>query len=263
MTRFDDPFRSGSDPKSPVSPRRHSDEAAQSDRMHIAARINRMNRPGRLDSEPQGRAETATPHQLPKKGTFLPLAVSVVVLLGLFGGGLYFASRHNWFNFSRVQSSSPAVPSVESATVLFSGRANELSAGLGNALQQDTSDPSVVWIESSLKAAKPSGATDGVSVKVPSPLSEQVQGKRVRVTVSAKSGKDAPSPFAVAYSTGAASNSGWIVFQPTRDFDDFSFVYRVPRSSGSGVTHYVGIWSDIAGQGVPLAIRRVAITPLP
>jgi hypothetical protein len=99
-----------------------------------------------------------------------------------------------------------------------------------------------------------------VSLKVPIPLSGGLQAKRIRVTVSvARDDRESPSPFAVAYSTGGAGNSGWRVFEPSQEFKDFSFSYLVPHRAG-GLTHYVGIWSDIAGRGAPLAIRRIAIT---
>jgi hypothetical protein len=111
-----------------------------------------------------------------------------------------------------------------------------------------------------LKAANSNGATDGVSVNVPSSLTGEIQAKRIRVTVSARGGgKNVQSPFAVAYSTGSAGNSGWFVFEPTSEFNDFSFNYVVPRGGG-GLNHYVGIWSDIAGRDAPLAIRRITIT---
>jgi hypothetical protein len=153
---------------------------------------------------------------------------------------------------------------AENTTVIFSGKASELSAKSGNTIAEDPSNPSIVWIRSSLKTANPSGATDGVSIKVPASLSGEIEAKRVRVTISAARGQNEgiSSPFAVVYSTEGAGNSGWRVFDATQQFQDFSMSYLIPRNAG-GVPNYVGIWSDISGRATPLAISRVTITVLP
>jgi len=189
----------------------------------------------------------------------LSLAIGIAFLAGVMIVGIYLAPNNQWFGLTSFRSASPSQD--ESSTVIFSGKPNELRAAPGNIVQADQSNSSITWIRSKVTTAKSSGATDGVSVKVPSSLSDEVQGKRIRVTVSARGGSaDIPSPFAVAYSTGAR-NSGWLVFEPTDRFTDFSFNYVVPRS-GAGSNHYVGIWSDITGRGAPLAIRQIRITML-
>jgi hypothetical protein len=66
----------------------------------------------------------------------------------------------------------------------------------------------------------------------------------------------------VAYSTKGNGSSGWIVFQPTTAFKDYSFIYRIPPGAAAQ-DNYVGIRSDIAGRGTPLAIRQLSITVLP
>ena len=54
--------------------------------------------------------------------------------------------------------------------------------------------------------------------------------------------------------------SGWVVFTPSPEFDDYSFDYRVPARVGTA--QYVGVWSDISGRGAPLAVRSITIEPL-
>jgi hypothetical protein len=187
------------------------------------------------------------------------LSVGVALLLGAVAS--YFAYRNHLFDVpTGSDTTAERYQSMKSETVIFSGQADQLSAASGNAIQVDPSDASIVWIRSSLTVAKSGGATEGVSIKVPSPLSGALEAKRILVTVSAaRDDRRAPSPFAVAYSTGGAGNSGWRVFEPTPEFKNFTFSYVVPRKA-AGLTHYVGIWSDIAGRGAPLAIRRVTIT---
>ena len=197
--------------------------------------------------------------------SFMPAIIGIALLVGISAAGFYFADRYHWIDLSSFHSK-PEANSARSAgktMTIFSGRASELRSAPGNTIQKDPSDPSIAWIRSSLKAAKSKGATDGVSVNVSNALTGDIQGKRIRVTVSAKrGGKDVQSPFAIAYSTGSAGNSGWLVFEPSNEFNDFSFNYVVPRAGG-GLNHFVGIWSDIAGRGAPLAVSSVTITILP
>jgi len=183
------------------------------------------------------------------------VAVFVLSFALLAAGGFYLAN-------TLITPSPQDEGSKTDTTVIFAGQRDQLVAAQGNTVQQDPSDPSVVWVRSSIKMARSKGSTDGVSVKVPTALSERFQGKRIRVTVSAKGGDDRTSPFALSYSAGTSANSGWVVFEPTAEFKDFDLSFVVPaRAAGSD--QYVGIWSDIAGRGAPLAIRQVAVTILP
>ena len=180
---------------------------------------------------------------------FMVVGVAAAVFYVLSSGIINLPFLHN-----------AELPLAANETVIFSGRAADLRQSRGNTIQQDPANSSVVWIKSSLSAARSSGATDGVSVRVPSAL---VAGaRRIRVTVSARGvGIENQAPFAAAYSAGSAGNSGWLVFQPTNEFKDFSFNYTLPRGAAS-TDHYVGIWSDISGRNGPLGIRRITIAKL-
>jgi hypothetical protein len=188
-----------------------------------------------------------------------------VLLIAVIGAG-YLLYRYDFIDLARLgfrQSSlnSTVSPNVENEVVVFSGHANELAAPAGNTIEEDNSAGPVVWINSALRTARPSGATDGVSLKIPSSVSDNLQARRIRVTISAarKDGADSSAPFAISYSTDRG-NSGWRVFQPTNEFNDFSFNYVVPNVAGG--THFVGLWADIAGRSVPLAVRRITVSVL-
>jgi hypothetical protein len=218
-----------------------------------------------------GGAATRAPANPPPKATsrtlrFAGIVVLVALLVAAVVGSFYFVTRL-WSPGSN--GASPSViseptGSIEHATVIFSGKASELTASAGNTITEDPSSASVVWIRSSLKTAKSSGATDGISIKVPISLARGLEGKRIRVTISAARGENAgaSAPFAVAYSTQGAGNSGWRVFEADKQFKDFSMNYVVPRGA-AGLPNYVAIWSDIAGRDTPLAVRSVTITGLP
>ncbi|HXV83275.1 MAG TPA: hypothetical protein VEG60_25725 [Candidatus Binatia bacterium] len=189
-----------------------------------------------------------------------------MILVIVLGAAIYFADRQNWIDVPGIGSDSGRDLSRRNApanaVTIFSGRASELRAAPGNRVDVDPSDSTVAWIRSTVKSASPGGETDGVAVPVPSSVWSGITANRIRVTVSAKGGGGEPNPFALTYSTGSTQNSGWLVFEPTSAFKDYSFVFAVPPAS-RGTTHYVGIWSDITGRSTPLALRRVEIAPLP
>ncbi|MCP4383219.1 MAG: hypothetical protein GY798_17680 [Hyphomicrobiales bacterium] len=209
--------------------------------------------------------------QKPKRSAIrriLIFVIGVIVLLGLLGGAGYLAISLGWIDASRLGLSGsgiPGRPQSPDAEIIFSGRAGDLSAAEGNIVQEDTSvSPPVIWLRSSLKQASPAGASDGVSLQIPSSLLPRIEGRNVQITVSARTGgRGVPSPFAVAYSAGDRGNSGWVVFTPTRAVDDYSFSYQVPigEVSDPDNRHYIGIWSDISGGNAPLALDRISIQP--
>ena len=200
------------------------------------------------------------------------IIASIAALVALVSAG-YFLVRHDVVDMSRfgielssvgkispnAPTNSPIAPTSE--TIIFSGQANQLAAAPGNTVDEDDSAEPLVWIVSTVRTAKSDGATDGVSIKLPSSVSEDLEARQIRVTISAarKDGADESSPFAISYSTDRGS-SGWRVFRPTKEFKDFSFTYAVPNIAGG--THFVGIWSDIAGRSIPLAVRRISIAVL-
>jgi hypothetical protein len=210
--------------------------------------------------------KSPAPRSQPSRFGKAMFALSIGMLLVALAGAGYFLVHYDLIDLSRLgirQSSlDKTVPNAsDSETIIFSGHANELTAASGNTIEKDNSAEPVVWMTSSLRTAKPNGATDGVSVKIPSSLADNLQAKGIRVTISAarRDGVDSSSPFAISYSTDGG-NSGWRVFQPTNEFNDFSFTYAVPNIAGG--THFVGIWSDIAGRSIPLAVRRITVSVL-
>jgi hypothetical protein len=196
--------------------------------------------------------------------------VAVIVGLAILGGGAYAAYVENWIDFSWIGISA-SMPGGGAATrpsgslvtgdLVFSGNAGDLAAPSGNLVQQDKSNPSVTWIRSSLRQANPAGTTDAASLQIKPPLVTDLVGKHIRVTVSARApDQGSPAPFAVAFSSAKVGTSGWVVFTPTKEFNDYSFDYQVPATVGEA--QHVGIWSDISGRGAPLAVRAITITKI-
>lgn len=196
--------------------------------------------------------------------------VAIVVLLVILIGGTAAAYLNGWIDIPGLAglkaiggggSGATAGLDKSKTTVIFSGNAKELASPNGNLVQPDKSDPSIAWIRSSLREASTAGATEGVSVEIKSPFANNIVGKRVELTISARApDQGSPSPFAVAFTTEDIATSGWVVFTPTKEFEDYTFDYQVPATVG--VAQHVGIWSDISGRGVPLAIRSITVTVL-
>ena len=240
----------------------HRDEQQDEGFASDADFIRGGGREGRTGSAPQRR-----PSALRRVLRVLVFLMLVVIVLG---GGLYLAIQYRIidpaaFGLDDVFADgggSTARPAVV-ADVIFSGDATALSAAPGNTIQTDPSGDAV-WLRSTVKSASTAGATDGVSAVIPPELLPRFEGRRVRVTISAKSGAEGtPIPFAAAYSAGTKGNSNWIVFVPEKMFTDhtFSFVIPIGEIGATDETHRVAIWPDIEGRASPLAIRSITIQP--
>ncbi len=93
---------------------------------------------------------------------------------------------------------------------------------------------------------------------MPAQLSGALAGKRVRLSIVARSPRD--TQFAIAYSIASGPTSGWLVFTPTRQFAAYTMDFTVPANATGA--HYFAIWSDIAGRGAPLEVQSASITPI-
>jgi hypothetical protein len=198
-----------------------------------------------------------------RRRSIVPILLVLVIALVVLAGGLYGAQVEGWLDLSSILSGDGlgTRPGAETGHLIFSGKATELASPTGNLVQQDRSDGSVTWIRSSIKQAGPAGSTDGASIEIKQPLATNLAGKRIRVTISARApDSGSPVPFAAAYSSANVGTSGWIVFTPTKEFDDYAFEYQVPATVGTA--QYVGVWSDISGRGAPLAVRTISIRTL-
>jgi hypothetical protein len=197
-----------------------------------------------------------------KPGRFGRVAITMVgFLMATAAVTGYLLYRYDLLDFlsNRAGHSVSASAAKMQEVVIFSGRANELATAPGNTLEEVDSDEPVTWITSSVRTASPDGSTDGVSVRIPNSVLENLQTREVSVTVSAarKDGADSSAPFALSYSTDSG-NTGWRVFQPTSEFNDFSFSYRLPNIVGG--TNVIGIWADISGRSIPLAVRSITVS---
>lgn len=213
------------------------------------------------------------PRRRSAAGSFMRIVLILLLLVAAIGGGLYAAIHFRLVDPVQIGLGGilgdgagggpgrPTAPSVE-ADVIFAGDSTKLAAAPGNSVQADeTAD--IAWLRTTVKAASASGATDGVTVVIPRDILPRFEGRRARITISARSGAEGdPVPFAAAYSAGPKGNSNWVVFVPEKQFSEHSFSFVVPIGDLAGSDdHRIAIWSDIEGRGVPLGIRSITIRP--
>jgi hypothetical protein len=157
------------------------------------------------------------------------------------------------------------------ARIVFNGLASEMTAAQGNTVTQGVPDESraTTIIRSHLTAARPLGTTEGAYVQLKPDVSSELKGKRVRVTIWARQASENPSTlFAIAYSHGAAGGSGWVAFDPTKNIQPYSFVFKIPAAAAqatapqNNANDYVGVWSDVSGAGRALEVRLITVQAL-
>ena len=200
------------------------------------------------------------------------LLLAILLVVVVLGGGLYAAVHFRvvdpaQFGLSGLLGnlpgggSQPTTPRGQ-ADVIFDGDSARLSSAPGNTVQPDAS-AKIAWLRTTVKSASAAGATDGISIVIPKEVLPRFEGRRARVTISARSGAEGtPLPFAAAYSAGPRGNSNWIVFVPEKDFTEHSFSFVVPIGDlDGGDDHRIAIWADIEGRGVPLGVRSITIRP--
>ena len=204
----------------------------------------------------------------------LRVIVFLLLLVVILGGALFTAIHYRLLDPTALgidrfldgtiwNGGGPASQPGAGADVIFNGDAATLSAPPGNTVQAEPSGLAA-WLRTSVKSASAEGATDGVSAVIPAALLPKFEGRRVRITISAKSAAEGtPIPFAAAYSAGAKGNSNWVVFVPEKMFTDhtFSFVVPIGAIGATDEEQRIAIWADIEGRGSPLAVRSITIQP--
>ena len=208
-------------------------------------------------------AEESAPREK-KRGKALWIVLAVLIILVAVAGGIFLASHFKLISLPSFGLSAGGSSSVSTAEPIRVFPASDLKfvSTDGNTVQEDGS---LTWLRSKRRSASPEDRSQGSYIELPADLLSRIEGRRIRVTVDARSGATGePPPFAVTYSTVGRGNSGWFVFVPTARFDEYDFAYQVPigEVGSEENTHVIGIWADINGTNAPLAIENITIEPL-
>lgn len=143
----------------------------------------------------------------------------------------------------------------DASTALFSAD-NGWKAVRGNSVEK--SDGAYLILSNTDKA-KSRGTTGAVYIRVPKNVEEKVAGKKIKVSVVAKSAASSPVTFGLAYSTAQVGNSGWKKFTSTDDFKVYSLEYEIPPMDKEANYDYIGVWGDCSGKGEGVLVKSVSI----
>ncbi|MGF7161701.1 hypothetical protein FHS85_003342 [Rhodoligotrophos appendicifer] len=180
-------------------------------------------------------------------------ALLVVILLGL---GAYFLFGGRGTLNTGGGDAPRSIVLAPTEKVIFGGELQAIKAAAESTVQQgsSSSDNPTVVIRSTNPNARPVNTTEGAYVTLPLTTMTELAGKRVRITAWARAADQRPSGrFAIAFASGPSISSGWLVFTPTTSFQPFSFDVMFPKDPKQD--GYVGLWSDISGQGGGIELR--------
>lgn len=122
-------------------------------------------------------------------------------------------------------------------------------------------DSSAYEIRSSDPERFPVGDGDGVLVRVKEQTAAQLGGRKVKVSVTARSAPTAGSPAVkiMYFRPGSERGSGWQEFPLTAEFRVFSFEYEVPAAASSTGVDNIGFWADPEGKGRGIEVSNIAV----
>ncbi|MBZ0163626.1 MAG: hypothetical protein K8H74_13045 [Notoacmeibacter sp.] len=183
----------------------------------------------------------------------LPVGISVIILA--------FVAAYYIFGIDSLTSSHGKIAFAKNAIFAVSFETGiALRAGEDSMVTREWNH-----VRLSSKAAKPTAAghTGGVFLELGNDIERLVSGKKIRVTVWARSADKHPSPgFAVAYSTAAVGNSGWKMFKLGAEVEPFRFEYSVPVAQKKPGSDFLGIWADTEGKGRSVDVFAIEISPV-
>lgn len=105
------------------------------------------------------------------------------------------------------------------------------------------------------------GDGDGVLVRVEERTAAQLGGRKVKVSVTARSSPTEGSPLVkvMYFRPGAERGSGWQEFPLTPEFATFSFEYEVPAAASTSGSDNIGFWADPEGKGRGIEVSGIAV----
>lgn len=122
----------------------------------------------------------------------------------------------------------------------------------------------VIVLRSRLLNPYSHGVTEASRVLIKKDMEGELEGKTIRVTLTARMTNENPSEkFAIAYSTARSGNSGWQEFTPTTNFNSYSFDYTIPSSEKTANFDFIGIHADRSATGKGIEIKSLSLAVIP
>lgn len=122
-------------------------------------------------------------------------------------------------------------------------------------------DGSAYEIRSSSSERLAVGDGDGVLVRVEERTAAELSGRKVKVSVTARSAPTAGSPTVkvMYFRPGSDRGSDWQEFPLTAEFQTFSFEYEVPAAASTAGFDNIGFWADPEGMGRGVEVSGIAV----
>ncbi len=88
-------------------------------------------------------------------------------------------------------------------------------------------------------------------------------GRKLEITITARAGRtDALEEFSAGYFTVGVGDSLWHNFVLTKDFADYTFVFKPKPPQGRPGNDFVGIWPGDAGNGHSMELKSIHVKVL-
>lgn len=106
----------------------------------------------------------------------------------------------------------------------------------------------------------PTSAKDVAYLPLSTDLQEAFAGKNLKVVIAARSAPENGAPaMRVQYSAGADGHSEWKSFLLTPEWENYTFYFTPPPSSGDLGLDFLAIWADPDGLGRGVEVQSVTL----
>lgn len=122
-------------------------------------------------------------------------------------------------------------------------------------------DGSAYEMRSSAAERFPEGDGDGIVVRVQEPIAAQLGGRKVKVTVTARTAptNGAPTVKVMYFRPGSQGGSGWQEFTLSSEFAPYTFEYVVPTTPSTSGFDNIGFWADPEGKGRGVEVSGITV----
>lgn len=170
---------------------------------------------------------------------------------------------------------SPAAPAAEPAPAAAPAEKPKIAASIIDStllnlflIVPDSGDTGKILADGSAYEIRSTGIDrvaagdgDGVLARVPAETAAQVGGRKVKVTVTARTAptKGSPTVKIMYYRPGSEGGSGWQDFPLTAEFAPYTFEYDVPTAPSTTGVDNIGFWADPEGKGRGIEVSAITV----
>jgi len=118
----------------------------------------------------------------------------------------------------------------------------------------------ILAVLSSNNPRKLAGPSAGVFGTLGPNYEEGFGGRKLEITITARAGRTDPlDGFSAGYFTIGVGDSPWHKFKLTKDFADYTFVFKPNPPQGKPGNDFVGIWPGEEGKNDTMELKSIRI----